>query len=168
MGGGGKDKAGMPIDKGECVFSGIRKCQLAESVLGFHTGCVNDNWFMFAPPHPSIPHSPHFACSLTSSHYSVRNSLARWIYCFFRLLPCRTAGVCAVAGLNFGPKFYMPGLVGIPRTPDGCTRCTCGATGGFLNCAPLAGCNKAHPVSLFTSILANRPRRFIAPHLQVR
>ena len=25
MGAGGKDKDGLPIDKGECVFSGIRK-----------------------------------------------------------------------------------------------------------------------------------------------
>ncbi|CAI7787769.1 unnamed protein product [Closterium sp. NIES-54] len=73
IGGGGKDKKGLPVDKGVCVFSGIQ-------------------------------------------------------------------GICGAAGPSWGPKFYMAGIEGMPKPGDRCSQCTCGATGGLLNCKRLANC----------------------------
>ncbi|CAI5983217.1 unnamed protein product [Closterium sp. NIES-65] len=73
IGGGGKDKKGLPVDKGVCVFSGIQ-------------------------------------------------------------------GICGAAGPSWGPKFYMAGIKGMPKPGDRCSQCTCGATGGLLNCKRLANC----------------------------
>ncbi|CAI5472383.1 unnamed protein product [Closterium sp. Yama58-4] len=73
IGGGDKDKKGLPVDKGVCVFSGIQ-------------------------------------------------------------------GICGAAGPSWGPKFYMAGIEGMPKPGDRCSQCTCGATGGLLNCKRLANC----------------------------
>ncbi|CAI7869808.1 unnamed protein product [Closterium sp. NIES-54] len=49
-------------------------------------------------------------------------------------------GICGAAGPSWGPKFYMAGIEGMPKPGDRCSQCTCGATGGLLNCKRLANC----------------------------
>eukprot|EP00475_Leptophrys_vorax_P020663 TRINITY_DN28335_c0_g1_i1.p1 TRINITY_DN28335_c0_g1~~TRINITY_DN28335_c0_g1_i1.p1 ORF type:complete len:252 (+),score=-1.08 TRINITY_DN28335_c0_g1_i1:426-1181(+) len=55
-------------------------------------------------------------------------------------------GICGAAGPSWGPKFYMAGVVGMPKPGDRCQRCTCGATGGLLNCKKVGSCTAPQAV----------------------
>ncbi|CAI5526511.1 unnamed protein product [Closterium sp. Naga37s-1] len=195
IGGGGKDKKGLPVDKGVCVFSGIQgiygaagpswgpKFYMAgiEGMPKPGDRCSQCSYCLLSSPSlislctllPCPSHRGHLWSSRAQLGTQVVHGgdrghaqaggpllpekaalsvLLTPLSPLPSLLPpprghmrgggaqLGTQGICGAAGPSWGPKFYMAGIEGMPKPGDRCSLCTCGATGGLLNCKRLANC----------------------------